>query len=121
MNKEFEEFIALRCDKALVECSEYIVKERNCKTNKENLHIFAGILCYDKGVKDTLKFLDVKQKLHTFILKMRDNAIIEFEEHLKKEYKTGVDEDLLVASFEKTCYIKGIKDALKFLRLNLIL
>jgi len=57
MEKDFEEFIAKRCEKALLENREYLEKE-HIEDDMEGLQEKAEILCYKKGFSDALKIFD---------------------------------------------------------------
>lgn len=52
LKKDFEEFIAKRCEKALLESEEYIKLERNGNASPEELQELAEIICYKQCFDD---------------------------------------------------------------------
>jgi hypothetical protein len=54
MENDFYEFAAKRCEKALLDCPEYMNLEHNEDT-QENLQEIAEIICYRQGFKDAMK------------------------------------------------------------------
>lgn len=54
LNDEFEEYVIKRCEKALLECKEYIEKENNGDVTPDELQAMAEELCYKKGFADAL-------------------------------------------------------------------
>lgn len=61
MEKDFEEYIAKRCSKALEENSEYMDNEYNEKLTQDELQVIAEKLCYKKGCSDTIAKLKNSQ------------------------------------------------------------
>ena len=57
MEKDFEEFISIRCGRALDECKKYIESEENEELSPDELQTIAEKLCYKKGFKDALAIL----------------------------------------------------------------
>lgn len=57
MEKDFEDLISIRCERALEECKEYLESELSGNIPQDELQIFAEKLCYKKGFKDALAIL----------------------------------------------------------------
>lgn len=55
MGSEYDEFVAIRCQRALEENDEYMKKERSEQISQEELQAIAEKLCYLKGFEDCLK------------------------------------------------------------------
>ena len=53
MERDFEEFIIARCEKALREDAEYMEMERSGNVSQEVLQVKAEVLCYKQCIKDT--------------------------------------------------------------------
>ena len=56
LEKDFEELISLRCEKAVEECSEYMDKEYS-GLSQEELQPIAEKLCYKRGFADAVAIL----------------------------------------------------------------
>lgn len=52
MEKDFVEFAAKRCEKALEEDTDYMSSEKSKETDQDELQCRAEILCYYRGLKD---------------------------------------------------------------------
>lgn len=52
VQKDFDEFIAKRCEKALLENEEYIRLERSGKATPEELQSLVEIICYKQCFDD---------------------------------------------------------------------
>ena len=63
MDKDFEEFISVRCGRALEECREYIESELNGELSQDELQIIAEKLCYKKGFNDAMAILKCSHNL----------------------------------------------------------
>lgn len=57
MDKDFEDFIALRCGRALQECEEYLQNEYNGKLTPDQMKAQSEELCYKKGFMDAVTIL----------------------------------------------------------------
>lgn len=57
MEKEFEELISIRCQKALEECKDYLEREFSGSIPQDELQAMAEKLCYKKGFQDALAIL----------------------------------------------------------------
>lgn len=55
MDKDFEDFIALRCGRALQECEEYLQSEYDGILTPDQLKSKAEELCYKQGFLDAIK------------------------------------------------------------------
>lgn len=54
LDNDFKEYVIKRCEKALLECKEYIGKENNGDVTPDELQAMAEELCYKKGFADAL-------------------------------------------------------------------
>ena len=63
MDKDFEEFISVRCGRALEECRAYIESELNGELSQDELQIIAEKLCYKKGFKDAMAIVKCSHNL----------------------------------------------------------
>lgn len=52
MEKDFDEFVAKRCEKALMENKEYIALERSGAATQEELQALAEVICYKQCFED---------------------------------------------------------------------
>lgn len=57
MEKDFEELISIRCERALEECKEYIEGELSGSIPQDELQTIAEKLCYKKGFRDAMAIL----------------------------------------------------------------
>lgn len=62
MEKEHKEFIAKRCEKALLENQEYLEKERNNDVSETELQEMAEVICYKKGFMDAMELRECYNK-----------------------------------------------------------
>ncbi len=60
MEKDFEDFIVARCEKALLNNQNYI-ESRDCEP--EEVQDMAQIICYKQGFNDAIKILNCSQKM----------------------------------------------------------
>jgi hypothetical protein len=57
MNKEFEEYVAKRCEKTLLSSKDYIEKEKNEDCDRDELQEIAERICYKQGFLDAVKMM----------------------------------------------------------------
>lgn len=57
MDNDFQELVAKRCEKALIECKEYMDKEYSGDVPADELQYIAEEMCYKKGFSDAVAFL----------------------------------------------------------------
>lgn len=62
MDEDFQDFISRRCEKALLECEDYISKEQS-NFPEDELRIMAEELCYKKGFLDALAIVKCSPNL----------------------------------------------------------
>ena len=55
--KDFNTFIAKRCERALLENSEYLKLEKNPDATQEEIQALAETICYKQCFKDFIEFL----------------------------------------------------------------
>lgn len=56
MEKDFDEFVAKRCEKALTQNMEYMEIENDKNVTPEERQSMAEMLCYVQGLKDSEYF-----------------------------------------------------------------
>lgn len=57
MEKDFEDLVAIRCERALEESVYYMGKEEEGVITQDELQVIAEILCYKKGFNDAMAIL----------------------------------------------------------------
>lgn len=57
LDNEFKELISKRCEKALVECKDYMEREHSSEIDQDELQAMAEELCYKKGFQDAIMLL----------------------------------------------------------------
>lgn len=59
MEKDFREFISVRCERALEENDDYMRDEMNEMIDQDELQKRAEVLCYLKGVRDFAQLIGI--------------------------------------------------------------
>lgn len=62
MERDFEDFIVTRCERAKLEDDEYLEKERG-SSEPEEVQGMAEIVCYKKGFSDAMAIIQCSQKM----------------------------------------------------------
>lgn len=57
MNKEFDDYIAKRCEKILLSDKNYIAKEKEDGFDEDELQEMAEKICYKQGYFDAIKMM----------------------------------------------------------------
>ena len=63
MEKDFENFIAKRCECALMSDENYVKKEQGENVNEIELQIIVETICYKKGFSDAMKVIKCSQEM----------------------------------------------------------
>jgi hypothetical protein len=58
LEKDFERFVAMRCETALLESEEYLNLERG-ECDSDTLQEIAETICYKKGFEDAMKIMKI--------------------------------------------------------------
>jgi hypothetical protein len=61
LEKDFEEFIALRCERALEGNEEYMHDEECGEYDQDILGARAQTICYLQGMRDMLQFIGIEE------------------------------------------------------------
>ncbi len=57
MNKEFDDYVAKRCEKVLISNKNYIGKEKDEDFDKDELQEIAERICYQQGFMDAVNMI----------------------------------------------------------------
>ena len=63
MEMDFENFIAKRCECALMSDENYVKKEQGENVNEIELQIIVETICYKKGFSDAMKVIKCSQEM----------------------------------------------------------